>query len=533
MANFLKILLILISVQAFSQGRGFVLVDRQSKAEYSRKDSISAVKFLDSLVENNYYFTKIVKTEDLGGKIRITFDKGRDFNRALVRYDTLLAKEMGEAQPFFTNNLDSLRASIHKAYAEKGFAFSRVKTQYLGIKNDLPQVEISVLKNQQRRITGIVLRSHTQVPRRFVRNIEKDFVGKVYSEGALSELYRSLQNHRFLSLEKPPQTLFTKDSTQIFLFFQKKKTNTFDGIIGFGNDKTEKFTFNGSLNLAFRNMFNGFEDISLYWQRNPDRGQTFDLKTRIPYLFTTNIGLDAQLNIYKQDSTFATVKAQPSLFYNLSERQKIGLRASFEVSTVLDSLYTSAKDFSRSGIGLWYEYQQPTEVELFLYGSKIRAEGDYLKTLYPKDGSAALLRYTLYAEKNFHLSGRHYLNLKGESAMLSTPLPLSVNELLRTGGWNSFRGFNENALISDFYAYTGAEYRYLASDTAFFDVFAQYGLLRNKTLGIRPKFYSVGLGFNFSLPMGLITFQVSNGAQSGEPFRFKETKIHWGILSKF
>ena len=206
------------------------------------------------------------------------------------------------------------------------------------------------------------------------------------------------------------------------------------GIIGFGNDKTEKFTFNGSLNLAFRNMFNGFEDISLYWQRNPDRGQTFDLKTRIPYLFTTNIGLDAQLNIYKQDSTFATVKAQPSLFYNLSERQKIGLRASFEVSTVLDSLYTSAKDFSRSGIGLWYEYQQPTEVELFLYSSKIRAEGDYLKTLYPKDGSAALLRYTLYAEKNFHLSGRHYLNLKGESAMLSTPLPLSVNELLRTSG---------------------------------------------------------------------------------------------------
>jgi len=110
---------------------------------------------------------------------------------------------------------------------------------------------------------------------------------------------------------------------------------------------------------------------------------------------------------------------------------------------------------------------------------------------------------------------------------------LSVNELFRIGGWNSIRGFNENSLLSNFYAYGGAEYRYLVNEQAFFDLFAQYGQIQNKKLSINPKFYSVGLGFNFFLPIGLMSFQISNGTQVGETFNFKDTKIHWGIVSRF
>ena len=104
---------------------------------------------------------------------------------------------------------------------------------------------------------------------------------------------------------------------QIFLFTQKKKSNSFDGILGFGNDKTDKFTFNGSLNVNFRNMFNSFESINIFWQRNPDKGQTFDLKTDIPYLFGSNVGTNINVNIYRQDSTFANVKLIPAFYLHL------------------------------------------------------------------------------------------------------------------------------------------------------------------------------------------------------------------------
>jgi hypothetical protein len=53
-----------------------------------------------------------------------------------------------------------------------------VKTQFLGFENEIPKVEISVFKGDKRLINGFVLKGYTKVPKRFVKNLEKEFVGK-------------------------------------------------------------------------------------------------------------------------------------------------------------------------------------------------------------------------------------------------------------------------------------------------------------------------------------------------------------------
>ena len=517
-----------------AQKKTFQLIDIETKISKPKKDSLLAAQFLDSLSQSNYFYTKVIDVKETPNEIQIFYDKGENFNVADIQLEGSLADELKVSKTFSTTNLDSIRKKINQHFVTKGFAFNRVKTEYQGLKDNRPQVKLSVDLGQKRKIDGLVLKGYEKVPKRFKKNLEKEFVGKDYEVGQLAKLQQSLQNHPFVLLEQPPQTLFTKDSTQVFLQLQKKKSNTFDGIIGFGNNESDKFSFNGTLNVAFRNMFNGFEDVSLYWQRNPNKGQTFDLKTSIPYLFKSNVGLDVQMNIYRQDSTFANVKMHPGLFYQMTPKQRIGIRGNFEVSSVLDSLYTAAKEFNRSGAGVWYEYQKPTDVELFVYDSKIRADLDFLSTRYDADQTkSSVVRYYILGEKNFHLKGRHYLNIKAESAFLNSKNELAENELFRIGGWNSLRGFNENAILANFYAYGGAEYRYLVNQQAFFDVFAQFGQIQNKTLGADPKFYSFGFGFKFFLPIGLMSFQISNGSQVGNPFNFRDTKIHWGIISRF
>lgn len=516
------------------QEKKIVLIDVQTKQEFNKKDSLSAVKFLDSLAENNYYFTKVEKVESVKNSIKIYFDKGINFNKANVKLSKEISEEMNKPQEFFVQNLDSLRQEINKKYTEKGFVFNRLKTKYIGTKNKIPNVEISVLKGEIRKVDGFVLRGYQRVPKRFIRNMEREFLGKNYNENIISNIYQNLKNHNFVALEKPPQTLFTKDSTQVFLFLQKKKANVFDGIIGFGNDTSDKFAFNGTLNLMFQNIFNGFESLHLYWQKGADKGQNFDFKMRIPYIFKSNIGTDIQLNIYRQDTDFANVKAQPSVFYNLSEKQKLGLRGNIEVSSVLDKNSTLAKDFSRKGIGFWYEYSKPSDIELFANDLKIKAEADYLITFYDNENiNASSTRFLGYGEKNFQLVGNHYLNTKIKLAIFETKTKISVNELFRIGGWNSLRGFNENSILANFYAYGGAEYRYLVGQSAFFDIFGQYAQIKNPTANISAKLYSLGLGFNFLLPIGQMSFQIANGSQIGEPFKFRDTKIHWGIVSRF
>lgn len=515
-----------------AQQKKYVLIDIQNNQKKIVNDSLSAAKFLDSLSQNSYYLTQVTAVKLKDNNAEIYFDKKQNFNTAEVHLSDSLAKELNLPQNFRTKNLDSLKQKINQFYRDKGFAFNRIKTKFNGFKENLPAISLEVSLAEKRQIDKFVLKDYTNVPKRFVKNLEEDFLHKTYDDNNLIKINNSLQNHSFVLLERPPQTLFKKDSTEIFLFLKKKINSTFDGIIGFGNDKTDKFTLNGSLNLNLKNIFNGFETISLYWQRNPDSGQTFNFGTDIPYLFKSKIGLNLNVNIYRQDSTFATVKAVPGLYFHISSNQKIGMRGTFETSAVLDSLYTAGKDFSKQGIGLWYQYAKPSEIEVFQHQTRINTAMDYLRANYGEE-KFNQIQYFLSAENNFHLLGNHYLNINGESALINAKNELNTNELFRFGGWNSLKGFNENSLFADFYAYGGAEYRYLVNPQTFFDVFGQYGILNNPNLTSQIKLYSLGFGFKFFIPLGLMSIQISNGSQFGETFNFKSTKISWGLLSRF
>ncbi|WP_417430961.1 hypothetical protein [Halpernia sp.] len=508
------------------------MIDIQSNQKKEVSDSLSAVKFLDSLSQNYYYLTEVTNVKKTENSTEIYFDKKQNFNIAEVHVSDSLAKQLNISQNFRTKNLDSLKQNINQKFRDKGFAFNRVKAKFKGFKNEIPQVDLEISLSEKRTIDKLVLKDYDKVPKRFVKNLDEDFLHKTYDDKNLLKINSSLQNHPFVLLERPPQTLFKKDSTEIYLFLKKKINSTFDGIIGFGNDKTDKFTLNGSLNLNLKNIFNGFETINLYWQRNPDSGQTFNLGTDIPYLFNSKIGFNLNVNIYRQDSTFATVKAIPAFYYHISSNQKIGIRGTFENSAVLDSLYTGGKDFTKQGIGVWYQFTKPTETEIFQYQTRINTNIDYLRANYT-DQRFNQIQYFINAENNFHLAGNHYLNLNGESALINAKNELNTNELFRFGGWNSLRGFNENSLYAEFYAYGGAEYRYLVNPQNFFDVFVQYGVLNNPNLEGQIKLYSLGFGFKFFLPIGLMSVQISNGSQFGEAFNFKSTKISWGILSRF
>ncbi|MDO4225392.1 MAG: hypothetical protein Q4C75_05820, partial [Bergeyella zoohelcum] len=330
----------------------------------------------------------MIKVEKKDNKINIFYDKGQDFNQGFVKISDTLSKELKYDKIFFTKNIDSIKKSINQYFIDKGFAFSRVKTKYAGNRELFPIMELSIIKENKRKIDNFVLKGYEKVPKRFIKNLEKQFLGQDYNAKTLLSIHQALKNHQFIGLEKTPQTLFTKDFTSVFLFTQKKKANYFDGIVGFGNDRTEKLSFNGTLNLQFRNIFNAFESISFYWQRNADKGQTFDLEVDIPYVMKSNLGIDMKINIFRQDSSFANAKILPSVYYHIHNSQKIGLRGTLETSSVINQLYASGKDYNKQGLGFWYEYSLPTDIELFIDKIKLRAEADWFSVKYAEGGSA-------------------------------------------------------------------------------------------------------------------------------------------------
>ena len=88
-----------------AQERKFVLIDQQNERSYIRKDSLSAVKFLDSLTQENYYYTRVTEVKKEENVTQIFFDKGRNFNEAKVQISDSLSKEILTETVFLTKNL--------------------------------------------------------------------------------------------------------------------------------------------------------------------------------------------------------------------------------------------------------------------------------------------------------------------------------------------------------------------------------------------------------------------------------------------
>ena len=182
------ILLVFICVFAKAQQKEYWLVDTQTQRKTLAKDSLSAVKFLDSLSQNNYYLTELKKVTKDGNKTEIYYDKGKNFNEAVITLTEEITQISKLTQQFFTKNIDSLKKEINEDYRNQGFAFNRVKSKFIEMKDGIPQVEISVVKGDKRKIDSFVIKGYEKVPKRFIKNLEKEFQGKIYDDKNLVQI---------------------------------------------------------------------------------------------------------------------------------------------------------------------------------------------------------------------------------------------------------------------------------------------------------------------------------------------------------
>jgi hypothetical protein len=80
------------------------------------------VKFLDSLAENNYYFTKILNVEKVEKTTKIVFDKGKNFNEAKVKFSSETALFL-KSKPNFYQKFRFSQTSYQSKIYRRRFCF--------------------------------------------------------------------------------------------------------------------------------------------------------------------------------------------------------------------------------------------------------------------------------------------------------------------------------------------------------------------------------------------------------------------------
>lgn len=432
--------------------------------------------------------------------------------------------------------------------AEKsGFALSKLQLENIQKRNTIIYADLNFKSEKKRTINSIILNytNHNKnnfFPKGHLKQLNKKYLNRTFNQETVKELYKDLNSFDFITQTKYPEILFTTDSTKIYTYIEQKKANTFDGYIGFSNEENKKVNINGYLDLSLTNTLHAGEKFSLYWKSDGNQQKTFNTKLEVPYIFQSPIGIKAQLNIFKQDSTFQNTRTEIDLGYYLNYNSKIYLGyQTTESSDIQNTNNSIISDFKNSYLITNYEFNKPDALNnlipkkahlnfLFGYGNRTTNSD-------PDTNPASKQFYiNLNASYNFELNEKNFININSQNFYLNSKNYIS-NELFRFGGINSIRGFLDNSLQSNFNSLILTEYRYQFSTKIYINTIADYGVYQDLTAQSEPtkikKLIGFGIGSVIETPNGLFRINLTNGGQNTKEMQLYNTIINICYNVKF
>jgi len=469
-----------------------------------------------------------------------------DYNNTLIKdliglkktKDTLVLP-YGETEPFLNQTLQKLE--------RKGFSLAKLKLVNIQKHENTLYAELQFETDQQRQLNEIVIKYNdgnkkNNFPEGHLAQINRKYRNSTFNQEIVRKINDDFEKFRFVSQVKYPEILFTKDTTKVYVYLEKRKSNTFDGFIGFSTTENSKLTFNGYLDLTLENTLHIGEQFSLYWKSDGNKQKSFKAGIEIPYLFKSPIGLKAQINIFKQDSTYQNTKTAIDLGYFIDYNTRIYLGyQSTESSDIQNTNNTMISDYKNAYITSNLEYSKFDSVNpIFLKKTTIsftagigkRTTGSLPETV----GSDKQFYINLNAMYHFYLNKKNSINISSQNFYLHSDSYI-INELYRFGGINSIRGFAENSLQANFSTTIISEYRYLLSPSLYLHSIIDYGYFRDHSSkeknNYRGDLLGVGLGFGLQTKNGLLKVAFANGSSKNKEVKFYNTIIHICYNVKF
>jgi hypothetical protein len=524
-----------LTLEITSYNKNDIIVLKRIKYLKKHTDSVSVNLEIDKIsnhLRNIGYFTnKIQQVKKINKQRIIYFKLHQKTLFAVIRFDSIsniyfkTAKIINNTISIPIKKLQSTILEISNKLDKEGKSFSKIQLKNFSIKNDTLFSELNIHQSKERIINKVIIKEYENFPKSYLKNFYNIRSTTVFNQQkikAISEASKSLQ---FLTETKPPEVLFTKDSTFLYLYFKKKQNNSFDGIVNFANKENGDILLNGNIDLKLNNMLNTGETFQLFWNRIAEERQEFKLTTESPYLFNSKFTPQLSFSIYKQDSTFLNTKFDSKLFYNLNEKLKLGFTYTSETSENLKVTSDNIKTFNNYFLGFQLRYTIPRNDFFSNNQFHLEINPTFGKRTIDKNTSN---QFKIEASSTYlwDLSLRNKVYIKSTAAHLNSDLFID-NELFRIGGANSIRGFNEQSIFTNSYLYFNLEYRYLTSEQSYFYTITDFGKV--KTNFTTENLIGIGLGYLFKINNSHIKLSTALGRNINQQLDVTQFKfiINW------
>ncbi|WP_240491781.1 POTRA domain-containing protein [Flavivirga aquatica] len=495
-----------------------------------------------------YIENKLEETKKANDSTFITsLNLKRKFNTIYIYYDktTLNINTLKSVSKKVFDNYFELKFSeiektlnyINSKTSENGYPFSKLYLSNISIQDEsnLKANLIIEVPKQKRSINNIIIKGYEKFPKSYLKHYLKIKPSQVFDLNTIKSKTEQLNNLTFTNEIKSPEVLFSKDSTTLYLYLEKTKSNSFDGFLGFGtNEKTSKLEFDGYLSLNLTNNLNYGESFSLLYKSDENDQKTFQADITSPYLFNSPVGADFLLRIFKKDSSFTTINQSAKLHYQINSRHKIygGIISTESNNLLTENITSTITDYKTQYYTFAYQFLNPQSYNLlFPIKSKVYLEANFGKRK-TSINSEKQSQLTIDVFKIFNLNQKNsfYFRLNGSNLISDTYFE---NELLRFGGINSIRGFEENSLFSTLNGVINSEYRLQLNNSIYIHSITDIAYFENKTNNIKEKLFGYGFGFGILTKAGLFKFNYANGKTENTKFKLSNSKIHLSLIATF
>ncbi|NVK53688.1 MAG: hypothetical protein HWD85_12200 [Flavobacteriaceae bacterium] len=458
------------------------------KELHQTKDSV-----ISTLQSQGYFSLSITDSVKKNNSYVFNLNLGQKTHIAIVSYNkkhqaTLEALSLHTSNSTIKIDIQHLKqtlSNIQHYYSEKGQSFTITSLKNILIKKDTLYAKLHIENKQQRVVDKIIVKGYDGFSSNYLKRYLNLNKHTIFNKDLISKISQRTNQLNFIKEIKTPEVLFSKDSTILYIYLNKQKANTFDGLINFSTENNS-LQLRGYLDINLINTLNYGETLGINWKNNGNNSQLFIFKSNLPYLFKSNITANLNFQIFRQDSTFTNIATAISFQYPVNQLSRVHFIYNNEKSSTGNN-DPEVTNYHKRMFGLGYSYfaNQPNNFQFninALYGKKIAS-----------NTRQALISFDLL--KKIKLNNKlDWVVINKTSKLFSKNIV--VNELFREGGSNSIRGFKEQSILSSAYSYlknelrlkaTGKSYLYSIHDVGYFELKNQNNILFSLGIGYQKQ----------------------------------------------
>ena len=420
---------------------------------------------------------------------------------------------------------DIIVREISKKLSKEGFPFAKVSFK----NHDLSQSSVirsnlNIDYGSRRYLDKIIVKGYEDFPDNFTKNIFKINKNRFFDIDKATKQSKLIDNTNFARNIKEPEILFTNDSTSLYLYLEKIRRNSFDGFISFDSEENSgKINIQGYAKISLNNTFNTGEKINFDFKSQKNQDRSLNSNFIFPYFLGSPFNLKYSLNLIQKDSSYTSNENSIDLELNLNKvKVGIGFQKNESYS---DSQIEFVENFNSKLYNVSSEYFIPDSDDklisekfklLVKYGSGKKIQ---------LNNESHLNKFKLELFKKFNFSSRFKLQSSFIREKINSK-NLVNNELIRFGGSESIRGFDDNSIFADGYTLLATNLNFYLNDTIYIYGIFDLANYTNSILDLDQNIYSGGIGFSTLTENGVISINYSKGNNWGNSFNLKNAKIN-------